>query len=401
MRRVPPVRITGPLVAYAPGFGVDLLGQGYTPCSARSQLELMADASRWMATNQLEASELTATRVEEFLQARRARGHTHLLSPRGMSPLLGHLRGLGVVAAEPPYVPVDAVAELLVDYLRYLIDERGLATSTAQRYVGLARLFLAQHATTGELHLEDLAAREVSEFVLSECTWRKVGSAKCLVVRLRSLLRFLHVDGRTSSSLLAAVPSAPSWRLASLPRGIDPSQVAGLLASCDRRTAIGRRDFAILTVLVRLGLRCCEVAALELADLDWRAGEIVVRGKGRHEERLPLPVDVGEAVVGWLRRGRPPCECRQVFTRLLAPHRGLVAGSVSSVVISASHRAGLPKVSAHQLRHTAATQMLRAGADLAEVGQVLRHHSMVSTAIYAKVDHTRLSLLAQPWPGAR
>lgn len=401
MRRVPPVRITGPLAAYAPGFGVELLGQGYTPCSARTQLELMADASRWMATNQLEASELTAARVGEFLGARRARGHTHLLSPRAMSPLLTYLRGLGVVPAEPAFVPVDAVEGLLVDYLRYLIEERGLARSTAQRYVGLARLFLAQHATAGQLHLEDLAAREVSEFVLGECTRRKVGSAKCLVVRLRSLLRFLHVDGRTSGSLVTAVPSAPSWRLASLPRGIDPWQVAGLLASCDRRTAIGRRDFAILTMLVRLGLRCCEVAALELADLDWRAGEIVVRGKGRREERLPLPVDVGGAIVGWLRRGRPRCGCRQVFTRLLAPHRGLAAGSVSSVVTSASHRAGVPKVSAHQLRHTAATQMLRAGADLAEVGQVLRHHSLASTAIYAKVDDNRLSLLAQPWPGAR
>ena len=400
MRRVPPVRITGPLVAYAPGFGVELLGQGYTPCSARTQVELMADASRWMATRQLEVSELTATAVEEFLRMRRARGHTHLLSPRGMSPLLTYLRGLGVVAVEPALVPVDAVEELLVDYVRYLIDERGLARSTAQRYVGLARLFLAQHATAGQLHLEDLAAQQVSEFVLGECARRKVGSAKCLVVRLRSLLRFLHVDGRTSGSLVAAVPVAPSWRLASLPRGIDPSQVARLLAGCDRRTTIGRRDFAILTVLVRLGLRCCEVAALELGDLDWRAGEIVVRGKGRHEERLPLPVDVGEAIVGWLRRGRPTCGCRQVFTRLLAPHRGLAAGSVSSVVTSASHRAHLPKVSAHQLRHTAATQMLRAGADLKEVSQTLRHHSLTSTAIYAKVDHTRLSLLAQPWPGA-
>lgn len=173
-----------------------------------------------------------------------------------------------------------------------------------------------------------------------------------------------------------------------------------MLGSCDRRSTFGRRDFAVLTVLVRLGVRAGEVAALELADIDWRAGEITIRGKARREERLPLPVDVGDALVGWLRRGRPGCECSNVFTRVRAPHRGLTSGGVSAIVRAACTRAGLPEVNAHRLRHTAATEMLRAGAGLGEVGQVLRHASVLTTAVYAKVDRDRLRTLALPWPGS-
>jgi integrase len=184
-----------------------------------------------------------------------------------------------------------------------------------------------------------------------------------------------------------------------VPVSFGRAEVARLLASCDRRTTFGRRDYAVLTVLARLGLRAGEVAALELADIDWRAGELVVRGKGRREERLPLPADVGEAVAGWLRRGRPRCECATVFTRVRAPHRRLTTSAVSHIVRAACARAGLPAVHAHRLRHTAATEMLRAGASLTEVGQVLRHASVLTTAIYAKVDHGRLRSLALPWPG--
>jgi len=200
--------------------------------------------------------------------------------------------------------------------------------------------------------------------------------------------------------LAAAVPTVAGWRLAGLPTAFGRQEVARLLASCDRRRTFGRRDFAGLGLLTRLGLRAGEVAALELPDIDWRRGEVVIRGKGRRQERLPLPVDVGEAIVGWLRKGRPHCECTKVFTRVRAPHRGLTSGGVSAIVRAACARAGLPEVNAHRLRHTAATEMLRAGAGLAEVGQVLRHASLLTTSIYAKVDRTALRSLAQPWPGS-
>jgi integrase len=176
--------------------------------------------------------------------------------------------------------------------------------------------------------------------------------------------------------------------------------VVRLLKSCDRRSAVGRRDFAIITILARLGLRAGEVAALRLEDIDWRNGEVTVHGKGNREDRLPLPHDVGEAVAGWLRRGRPQCSCPVVFTRVLAPHRALSDRAVSTVVRQACGRAGLPPAGSHRLRHYAATEILRAGGDLAEVGQVLRHVSMAATSIYAKVDRHALAAVVQPWPGA-
>jgi integrase len=185
-----------------------------------------------------------------------------------------------------------------------------------------------------------------------------------------------------------------------LVKALDGSSIALLLASCDRRTRVGRRDFAVLTMLSRLGLRAGEVAALRLADVDWRAGELLVRGKGSRQERLPLPADVGEALAGWLARGRPRCECSFVFIRVRAPLGGLSPGGVSAIVQHACKRAGLPVVGAHRLRHTAATEMLRAGGSLAEVGQVLRHRSRDVTSIYAKVDRVALAAVVRPWPGA-
>jgi len=236
--------------------------------------------------------------------------------------------------------------------------------------------------------------------VLAVCPGRSRGSAKLLVTALRSLLGFLHVEGMLAESLVGAVPSVAGWRLAGLPRGLEPAQARRLLASCDRRTTAGRRDFAILTLLLRLGLRRGEVARLELGDIDWRAGEIAIRGKGSRQERLPLPADVGEAVAGYLRRGRPAsAQGRCVFVRVKAPHLPLTPAGVTQVVVSAGKRSGLGEIAAHRLRHTAATEMLRAGATLPEVGQVLRHRSLLTTAIYAKVDREALRTIARAWIG--
>ena len=171
-----------------------------------------------------------------------------------------------------------------------------------------------------------------------------------------------------------------------------------MLSSCDRRTAVGRRNFAVLTLQLRLGLRVAEVAALQLRDVNWRQGEVLVRGKGNRDERLPLPIDVGEAVADWLRHGRPMSSSLHVFTAMRAPRRALSGSAVSMIVSRAAQRAQIPGITAHRLRHTAATDLLRGGASLPEVGQVLRHASLLSTAIYAKVDHTALSAVARPWP---
>jgi site-specific recombinase XerD len=394
------VRVTGPLAPHAAGFRGELKQLGYTPNGASNQLQLLAHASRWLDSQGLGVDELTPSRVVEFLAQRRAEGYTLWLSARAMMPMLDYLRRIGVIATPAPAVPVTEAEELHEHYRAYLVQERGLAAGTIAGYLHVARLFFAARAVDGQLHLDRLGAAEVIEFVLAECASRSVGSAKYVVCGLRSLLRYLFVAGHIEVALDAAVPAAAGWRLATVPLTVGPVEVARLLASCDRRSAFGRRDYAVLVVLSRLGLRAGEVAALELKDLDWRAGELVVRGKGRRSERLPLPADVGEALAGWLRRGRPRCECTAVFTRVRAPHRPLTSGGVSHIVRAACVRAGLPPVHAHRLRHSAATEMLRAGASLGEVGQVLRHASVFSTAIYAKVDWGRLRGLALPWPGA-
>jgi site-specific recombinase XerD len=316
-----------------------------------------------------------------------------------MTPLLAYLRSLGIVQAPSCAAPVTPVEALLDRYCCYLTEERGLAESTVAAYSHVARLFLFNRSPEGELDLERLDAAAVTHFVLAECRTRRVGSAKYIVCGLRALLRFLYAEGHVESQLAAAVPSVAGWRLAGLPKALSNREVSALLASCDQRTVFGRRDFAALTLLVRLGLRAGEAAALALVDIDWRVGEVLIRGKGRREGCLPLPMDVGEALVGWLRRGRPRCESPKVFTRVRAPHRGLTSGGVSAIVRAAAARAGLAEVGAHRLRHTAATEMLRAGAGLAEVGQVLRHASALTTSIYAKVDRQALRTLAQRWPG--
>jgi site-specific recombinase XerD len=382
------------------GFRRELERVGYRPNPVCDQLRLMAHASRWLDARGLGAEELTPARVEEFLVHRRGEGYTLWLSSKAMVPMLDYLRELGVVATPTPVALTSEADHLQDDYRAYLVQERGLAPGTIASYLHVARLFCTARVVEGQLHLDRLTAAEVTDFVLAQCASRSVGSAKYIVCGLRSLLRYLYVAGHTEAQLEAAVPKVAGWRLVGVPVSFGRGEVARLLASCDRRTTFGRRDFAVLTVLARLGLRAGEVAALELADINWRAGELVVRGKGRRQERLPLPADVGDALAGWLRRGRPRCGSAAVFTRVRAPHRSLTTSAVSHIVRAACARAGLPVVHAHRLRHTAATEMLRAGASLPEVGQVLRHASVLSTAIYAKVDRDRLRTLALPWPGS-
>jgi integrase/recombinase XerD len=221
-----------------------------------------------------------------------------------------------------------------------------------------------------------------------------------MVTSLRSFLRFAHATGRTAVPLAGAVPAVASWKLSALPRGLKAPEIKRLLACCDRKTSSGLRDHAILSLLARLGLRGAEAAGLRLDDIDWRAGEIAVTGKGSRVERLPLPAPAGEALAAWLTGGRPQCESRAVFVTVRRPHRPLTPEAVRSVMGRACERAGLERRGAHRFRHALATEMLRAGASLPEVGQVLRHRSMLSTSLYAKVDQDALRPLARPWPGS-
>ncbi len=390
------VQVSGPLVGYVAGFREELEAKGYRPNAVGDQLHVLAHVSRWLESRGLGPRDLTPEVAQEFLVARRAAGYTLWLSEKGVAPLLAHLRATGAAPVPEPRGPVTPAELMVAEFRSYLLEERGLAPGTVVSDVHIARLFLTTRPSN-DLGLERVIPAEIVAFVREHCEQR---SAAYVTAGLRAFLRFCHLTGRMHRPLADAVPKVASWRLSTLPKSLDSDTVKALLASCDRRTTYGRRAFAVLMLLVRLGLRSGEVASLRLEDIDWRAGELLIRGKGSKLERLPLPADVGEAVAAWLRRGRPRCATREVITRVRAPHGGLSSGGVSHIVCAACKRAGLPEVHAHRLRHTAATEMLRAGAGLSEIGQVLRHQSVLTTAIYAKVDRTGLRQLATPWPMA-
>jgi integrase/recombinase XerD len=394
------VRVTGPLTMYADGFRADLAARGYAAGSADRNLRTLAHVSRWMDGQGLSAGQLSIARLEEFLEARRREGYHHALSLRAVMPLAGYLRRAGVAAVPAePAAGGGALEAVAGEYRRYLVCERALTEQVAGKYTRLAREFLSACERPGGPGMGELSAAWVTDYVVAQCRGRPPGSAKFLVTALRSVLRFSFLAGYTRCQLASAVPGVAYWGAGSLPRALSPQTVAALLASCDMATLAGRRDRAILVLLARLGLRAGEVAGLELDDLDWRAGEISVRGKGSRRERLPLPADVGEALAGYLHSGRPRAGCRKVFLRLSAPIQGLTVPAVTAVVYRACARAGLPKAGAHRLRHSAASAMLAGGGTLTEVGQVLRHVRLETTAIYAKIDQAALRGLARPWPG--
>lgn len=393
------VRVIGPMVPYVAGFCEELAEQGYTPLSIANQVRLLAHVSRWLQGRRLGVQDLTLERIKQFPRARRKAGYTGHTSDYGLVPLLGYLRRLQVVPAVPTPTADTALDHLVDRYSCYLRHERGLAPSTIRRHRDIARHFLARCLDPEKLECNRLQAEDVTQFILYESRNRSVGTAKLLVSDLRSLLRYFYREGKTRTDLSGAVPAIAARRLTSLPQAIEPEEVTRLLESCDRQTSKGLRDFALLLLLVRLGLRAGETVALELDDIDWEQGEIEIRGKGRRQERLPLPVDVGEALVAYLRRGRPDTADRHLFLRSRAPRRALSSSAVGHVVYEACDRAQIPRVGPHRLRHTAATHMLCQGASLPEIAQVLRHRHLETTAIYAKVDRTALRELAQPWPG--
>ena len=292
----------------------------------------------------------------------------------------------------------DGSAVLLAEFGMWLDRERGLSPVSVRCYSKQAKYFLA--AVGGPGAVSGLDAGRVTAFMVDYSKDRNGWSAKAMVTSLRAFLRFACVTGRTAVPLAGAVPAVASWRLSALPRGLPAAEIEALLDGCDRDTATGLRDYAVLSLLARLGLRGAEAAGLQLGDIDWRAGEIAVTGKGSRIERLPLPAAAGEALAAWLTGGRPRCESRAVFVTVRRPYRQLTPEAVRAVMGRACDRAGLERRGAHRLRHALATELLRAGASLPEVGQVLRHRSLLSTSVYAKVNQDALRPLARPWPGA-
>ncbi|MEH1130794.1 site-specific integrase [Micromonospora sp. CPCC 206061] len=391
----------GPLAPFVAGYRRCLEQLGYSSRSVRERIEVVGRLSRWLVLEGLSVAELTPERVEQFLEVWRAAGQQRVPTMRTLVPLFDHLREQRVLAPAPA-LPVTALAQLLGLYSRYLVQDRGLAPLTVLRYLRMAKRFLVRRASQpggGETGAEGLDGAEINGYLLECCSRLVVESAKREAADLRSLLKFLYLQGLTATDLGSAMPPVAGWRDTRLPATMTAAQVTALLEGCDRSRPAGLRDLAVLSLLARLGLRSGEVAALQLGDIDWRAGEILVRGKARRDERLPLTVEAGEAIAAYLRHGRPASRCPKVFLTCYAPFRGIHPRSITRVVYRACRRAGLEPVGGHRLRHALATQMLRQGGDLVEISQVLRHRDLATTSVYAKLDRTALRTVARPWPG--
>lgn len=402
-------RVEGPLASAATGLWGELRERGYSPAHVRTRMRLMLELSRWMNERGVGLAELNAgmldtlaadARAERQREGRWSAGQWY--SSASERDVLAYLRELGVVEQAP--VPVATHVDLIVArFVEYLARERGVTNRTSVYwYERIARSFLTGRVDPDTGALGSVAAGEVSGFLLRECVTCSRWGGMRLVTCLRGVLRFLLVDGLIDEDLVAAVPRLPAWSLVRLHKALAAEDAARIVASCDRSTAVGCRDYAILMMLSRMGLRGCEIARLLLEDLDWRAGEVIVRGKRQYFERLPVPVDVGEALVDYLRHGRPESIDRHVFLTAIRPFVALKQeeyGIVGRIVARASERAGLGQVGVHRLRHTVATEALQAGAPLEEIASLLRHRDWVTTMGYAKVDWVRLRELARPWPG--
>jgi site-specific recombinase XerD len=388
-----------PLGSHLDSFTAVVSGLGYARSTIRLQLWLLADLGRWLRRRAFSAKALRVRVTDAFIGGRRRAGRLRRGDAVTLRLFLDHLRAENVIPPLPPLVDRSPLGRLKTRYEEYLRKERGLSPATGYRHWFVLRRFLGERFGHGPIRLRDLRPDDVTHCLLRHAPRRR--GIQLHVSALRSFLRFLFQEGDTDLDLSAAVPTVRRWRLVDVPKYLKAADVEALLASCDRTSPVGRRNYAVLLLLARLGIRAGEVVRLELGDLDWRAGEVTVRGKGLVHDRLPMPRDVGEALVAYLRADRPSCPTRRVFLRMKAPHRGFNHPStVSTIVCRTLERAGLtpPIKGAHLLRHSLATGLLRHGASLTEIGEVLRHRSPNTTEIYAKVDLDGLRALARPWP---
>lgn len=391
--------VAGPLAPFEVGLRRNLADRGYALDTIVDHVHLLADLSGWLSAQNMAAADLTYRAGEEFLRARRSVGHRIGVTDRALAPTLEYLRGLRVAPQAELRVPGTFQEVLLVEYQRHLRGERGLAAGTIIHYLRCARAFLGWLPDSSD-SLSGLSAGRVTGYVM-QWARRREGLRPDMVTlpALRSFLRFLHLAGHVPGLLVDAVPAGRGHpgRLG-MPRAASGDGIRAVLASCDRDSAVGRRDYAIVLSLTRLALRGGEVARLKLDDIGWRTGEVTIRGKGGRVDVLPLPGDVGQAWADYLLRARPKTTSTTLFVTMVAPFTGLATSSVTQVLARACARAGVARFGPHRIRHAVACGLLDAGASMEEIGQLLRHAQERTTAIYAKVDQTRLAELARPCP---
>ena len=395
-------RYKGPLGHHADAYEALLREYGYSKGSTYGHLRIVADFSRWLERRRLDVGDVDECTVERYLQSRRRFVETR----RGASivpyKFLGMLRDRGIVHHKTTAM-VLGPREIVVNAFRqYLSQERGLSVSIQSNYTGFAHQFLRERFGRHALELTALSATDVTGFIRRHAHKRSPRSAQHMVGALRAFLRYLRYRGEITTDLAACVPSVANWSHSTLPKFLQRGQVKQVLDHCDRRSAVGLRNYAILLLLARLGLRAGEVVAMTLDDIDWGGGHLMVRGKGGQLAQMPLPAEVGRAIAVYLRKGRPRCPGRHLFIREHAPRVGFAnSAAVSTLVQRALADAAVdsPHTGAHVFRHSLATEMLRKGASLGEIGQLLRHAHPDTTQIYAKVDTNALRPLALRWPG--
>lgn len=376
---------------------------GYSKHYAVRSISLLGHFAGWLTAQGVACNEINEQLVKEYLDWRIGRRFVAEGDPSAMRRLIAVLRAAGIV---PPAVPtvLDPIEQLLESFRRYLEHRRGLSPTSADAYVNFNRPFLRDLSIGGTADLASLSQNDVIGYVERYARACSPATARTMCCRLRSFLRYLLVEGYVGGDLAACVPSIKRWSLVELPTFLSPAQLRQVFQSCDRSTAVGRRDYAVLMMLARLGLRAKEVATLTLDDIDWRNSQFHIRGKGRKRATMPLSSDVGAALVDYLRNGRPASDSRRVFLRSCPPYVGFpTASGIIGIASNALKRAGVNGIAhygSHVFRHSLATGLLRSGASLTEIGQVLRHQQQDTTRIYAKVDLASLRLLALPWPGA-
>lgn len=394
----------GPLAGYIGSFADSLGALGYAAGSIRRQVRIGACFSQWLGQRAVTPQGITLVDLTRYLRYRARRCRPCLGDAAALMHLVDFLRREGVISPERVAVHEQASIACCIDaYEVYLREGRALATATIVNYVPFVRDFLKHCFGTKPVDLSSLNATDVLRFVQRQAPRLHRKRAKLMTTALRSFLSYARYCGQVDVDLAAVVPVVPNWSMTTIPRAISADKVRQLLASIDRGTGTGRRDYAILLLLARLGLRSGEVASLKLEDIDWEAGQLSVHGKSGRRNELPLATEVGKAIAAYLKNGRPRSTSRCVFLRARAPLRGFQGASgIGSIVRHSLQRCGIdtPSMGAHQFRHGLATEMLRQGASLGEIGDVLGHRHLQTTSIYTKVDIEALRGLALPWPGS-
>jgi site-specific recombinase XerD len=389
----------GPLAPYLKAYAQRLYDEGYATHSGESQLRMLGQFNRWLERQHMVATAVTASAVDRYVGSRRKSGKLRRGDAAALSRVLGMLR---CDHPEPGSPPLTALQVVLQQYQHYLRQQRSLAEATITNYTPIVAAFLAACFPTGIPDFERIAANDIAAFVRRQADRITTKRATTVVTALRSFLRYLLCRGAVSTDLAACVPTIATWSLSTVPKFLPADQIQRILDTCERDTAVGKRNYAILLLLARLGLRAGEVVALTLDDIDWEAGLITVRGKRKRVAHMPVPVDVGAAMAAYLRHARPVCASRRMFIRAKAPLRGFANSiAICSLVDRAVEMASVESDyrGTHLFRHSLATHMLAQGASLPEIGDVLRHRRPDTTTIYAKVDLVSLRSIALPWPG--